>query len=911
MKQKFFLVLGLLFVAFSFSVAQTKITGKVVDQQNLPVQGATVQILGTNISTHTDAQGKFVLALNKPGSIQLLVTATGFIDYLTQVNVSQGQTIDLGTITMQTLQYQQDDAELEISQDEISQEEMGEENISGLLHGSRDIFLSTAAYNLGMLRFRIRGYDNQYNEVDINGLPMENLDNGRVYWSLWGGLNSVTRFKTSYLGLQRNGMTFGNIGGSTEIDMFPSKFRKGYNVTYSLTNRTYRQRLMFTYSTGLMPNNWALTVAASRRWAVEGYIPGTFYDAWAYYVGLEKQLKKHSLVFNFFGAPIKRGKAGATVQEVYDLMGTHYYNPYWGWQDGKKRNSRVANSHIPVLLFTDVWKIDDKTKLTSSVSVRAGRNGSTALNWYNAPDPRPDYYRYLPSYLTDPLAAQTVAQLFATDSSYNQINWARIYAANKSSYDVIENANGQEGNTVEGYRAQYIIEDRRYDQREYAINTVLNKVVSSNLKVDGGFLARYYVTKNYKKLVDLLGADYWVDVDKYAERDFGSPDSAQNDIRIPNHIIKEGDIFGYNYDARIINSRTWAQAYLSLPRVDVYGAGYLSYTGFWRVGYMQNGRFPNNSLGKSKVHNFINFGTKVGVTGKITGRHYVVLHAAYMTQAPTFMNSYISPRTRDEVVDNLKSEKIMSIDGGYYLRAPRLKVSVNLFYTQFRDRTRVRSFYHDGYRAFVNYVLTGINTAHQGIEMAIDAKISPALSFNAAGALGYYRYISRPLVTITIDNSSEVLAKDQEVYVKGFLVPGTPQTAGSAGFKYTSSHYWFAGFNVNYVQDNYMDFNPERRTPEAVTYVIPGTDQWKQILYQQKLKGGMTADIYFVKSFKIGRYFLYLNGSINNIFNNQNIQSGGYEQLRYDSETHDPNKFPPKYYYAFGRQYFINLSLRF
>ncbi len=909
MKVKLFLAIGLIFL-FSRAFPQGKITGKILDQDNNPVAQATIQILGTNISTQSDNSGLFELNAPKPGDYQILITASGYIDQINQVHVGD-KSVDMGTIVLQPIPYEEDQAMIEVSQDEIAQEEMGEENISGLLHGSRDIFLSAAAYNLGMLRFRVRGYDNQYTEVNINGVPMENMDNGRVYWSLWGGLNNVTRYKTSYLGLQRNDQTFGNIGGSTNIDMYPSKFRKGTNITYSLTNRTYRQRLMFTYSTGLMPDNWALTVSGSRRWSEEGYIPGTFYDAWAYYIGLEKQLKKHNLVLNFFAAPIKRGKAGPTVQEVLDLVGTNYYNPYWGWQDGKKRNSRVAISDIPVLMLTDVWKINDKTKITTTLTGRYGHNGATSLNWYNAPDPRPDYYRYLPSYITDPYAAQIVAEKFATDSNYNQINWSRIYDANRTTYETIYDANGIAGENVEGYRAQYIIEERRYDQQSIALNTTMNKIVNSKLKVDGGLLARYYVTKNFKTLVDLLGADYWVDVDKYAERDFGDPDSAQNDIRIPNHIIREGDKFGYNYDAVVVNSRAWSQAFWNLPRLDIYTAGYLSYTSFWRVGYMQNGRFPDNSLGKSKPNNFLNYGVKLGLTGKISGRHYVVLHTGYMTEAPTFMNSYISPRTRDFVVPDLKSEKIFSIDAGYYLRSPRLKASINLFYTSFNDRTKVRSFYHDGYRAFVNYVLTGINTAHQGVELAVDAKISSSITATAAGSFGYYRYTSRPLVTITVDNSAQVLAENKEVYIKNFLVAGTPQTAATAGLRYNSAHYWFAGFNVNYVDDNYIDINPERRTSEAIAYVPPGSEQWEEILYQQKLQGGVTADAYFVKSFKFGDYFVYLSASVNNIFNNQNIQTGGFEQLRFDTQTQDPNKFPPKYFYYYGRQYFINLSLRF
>ena len=909
MRQKLIFLLFLLF-SVSATFAQTKVVGHVKSDKGDPLSGASVQLLGTTFSAQTDNNGYFVLNGASQGRYQLYIFADGYADYIKEIDIKPGQTIDVGTITLATLGGEQDLAVTEISQDEIAQEEQGEENLSGLLHGSRDVFLSAAAYNLGMLRFRVRGYDNEYNEVDINGVPMENMDNGRVYWSLWGGLNNVTRFKTSYLGLQRNDMTFGGLAGSTNIDMMPSKFGKGTNITYSLTNRTYRQRVIFTYSTGVMDNGWALTVSGSRRWANDGYIPGTFYDAWAYYVGVEKQFKHHNLAINFFGAPIKRGKAGPTVQEMYDLTGNHFYNPYWGWQDGKKRNSRIAHSDIPVLIITDVWKINNNTKLTTSLAGRYGQNGATALNWYNAPDPRPDYYRYLPSYITSPEEAQEVAEAIRTNPDYSQIDWARLYDANRSSYETIHNANGIKGNDVSGYRAQYIIEDRRYDQRSIALSSVLNKNVNERLTIDAGLLARYYVTHDFKKLDDLMGADYYVDVDKYAERDFVSSDSAQNNLLIPNHIIHEGDVFGYDYDAVTVNSRTWAQAFYSLPHFDMYAAGYLSYTSFWRVGYMQNGRFPDNSLGKSKTNNFFNYGLKTGLVWKITGRHFIAGHAAYMTKAPTFMNAYVSPRTRDQVADHLTSEKIMHGDIGYYLRAPRIKAKITAFYTQIDNRTRIRSFYHDGYRNFVNYVLTGINEVHQGIELALQAHITDALTASGAASLGYYYYSSRPQVTITVDNSSEVLAKDKEVYMKGYLIPGTPQTAATAGLKYNGAKYWFAGMNVNYVSDNYVDINPERRTPEAVEYVIPGSDQWNSILNQEKLPSGYTLDAYFGKSFKIKHTFIYLNVSVNNILNNTNIKTGGFEQLRFDMKTRDPERFPAKYYYYYGRQYFINVRVR-
>jgi hypothetical protein len=173
-------------------------------------------------------------------------------------------------------------------------------------------------------------------------------------------------------------------------------------VSYALTNRTYRNRVMATYSTGMLKNGWAFTVSGSRRWAEEGYIPGTPFDAYSYFISADRKLgEKHLLNLTALGAPSKRGRAGVSTQEMNDFAGTNYYNPNWGYQNGKKRNSRIANTHEPVVILRHDWSPSERTRLTSSLSYQFGRDGATALDWYDARDPRPDYYRKLPSYIQD------------------------------------------------------------------------------------------------------------------------------------------------------------------------------------------------------------------------------------------------------------------------------------------------------------------------------------------------------------------------------------------------------------------------------------------------------------------------------------------------------------------------------
>jgi len=908
-------LLSLFFVLFAIVAfgQSTGIQGLVLSPNGEPVSNAVVSLVGTNTMNNTDSQGKFVIEGISAGTYQIGVYALGFENYFkTDIKVEAGSLTNVEiTLTVLT-SIDNNDGVAIVNEDDLN--ETGSDNISSVLHGSKDAFLDATSYSLGPLRFSVRGYDNEYSETTINGAPMANMETGRVYWSNWGGLNNVTNYKTVAFGLDAADASFGNVGGSTDIQMIPSSFRKGLKLTYSATNRSYRNRAMVTYSTGLMDNNWAFTLSGSRRWANEGYVPGTFYDSWSYYLGAEKHLDKHTFILNVFGSPTKRGKQGGSTQEAYDIVGSNFYNPYWGYQNGKVRNSRVAILHQPTAILNHSWKINSTTKLNTVLAGRAGRNGSTALNWYNTADPRPDYYRYLPSYITSPEDSLLQIQNFE-ESGLSQIQWDDMYFANMNNEETVENADGIDGNTVTGNRALYIIEERRYDQIYGTFSSNLVKDFSDKVKLTAGVQYNYFVGKNFKVIYDLLGADYWLDIDKYAERDFGGTgsDSIQTDINNPNGIAKVGDIFGYNYESHINTAKTWAQTTIDLNKVNINIAAYASYTTMWRNGKMNNGLFPNElSYGNSEKLKFLDYGAKTGVIYKINGRNFVQGHAAYMTQAPTFRNTYISPRTRNTTIENPVSEKIMSADIGYTLKAPRIKATFNAFYTQFQDQSKIMSFYHDGYANFVNYAMTGIDKTHQGIEMAIDGNITSAFSAYAVASLGYYRYTSRPLVSITVDNSAEVLTADKVVYIQNFLVDGTPQTAGSVGLRYKTNSYWFFNINANYVADRYLSFNPERRTAEAVEGILPDSEQWEAIVDQVVFDPAYTIDASIGKSFRFQhKYYLNLNFSVNNILNNQNIITGGYEQLRYDQEDQDPYKFPAKLYYLYGRQFYLNISFSF
>ncbi|MCD4746538.1 MAG: TonB-dependent receptor plug domain-containing protein, partial [Bacteroidales bacterium] len=796
----------------------------------------------------------------------------------------------------------------ELANDEESQD------ISGLLQSSRDIFVSTAGYTFGSTRFKIRGYNSENTSILINGISVNDMETGRAYWSTWGGLNDATRNKEIITGIADSRYAFGGVGGVTNIITRASSYRQGVKFTYSLCNRSYRDRIMFTAATGLMENNWAVTVSGSRRWANEGYVEGTFYDAWAYFLSVEKKINdKHSIGFIGFGAPSKRGKPGVSTQEAYDLAGTNYYNPYWGYQAGEKRNARVNNYHKPWFILSHYWDFNEKTSLTSSVFYSFGRGGSTALNWYDAPDPRPDYYKNLPSYYYDDPEYieeyQEAVNNWQTKEG-RQLQWNDFYFANRKNLYSVVNPNGVEGDTLIGNLANYSVEERRNDHKQIGLNLLFNKELNEHIDISSGLYLTEYKGFRYKEMNDLLGGEFWLDIDKFADGVSIDPTLEQNDLNHPNRIIEVGDKFGYDYTANINKYKFFAQGDFTYNKIDFYLGLSLSATNFWRTGHMRNGKFPESSYGNSEKQIFNNYGFKGGLTYKITGRNFITVNTAYLTLPPSFRTAYISPRTRDQVVDDLKSEKILSGDINYIFRSPIIKSRLTFYYTEFNDQTWSRSFYHDELHSFVNYMMTSLDKRHIGTEIGIEAKISPTVTLTGVFAKGENIYNSRPKVTIAQDNDAELLAENRIVYLENYKVGGMPQSAASLGIKYNSPKYWYAGINVNYFDDIYIDINPDRRTAEAVANYEPTyPPNWDEILDQEKLSGDYTVDFFGGKSWKINDYFIALNLSANNVLNNQDFAFGGFEQLRFDSE--ETNKFPPKYFYLYGTTYYINLSFRF
>ncbi|HWY10101.1 MAG TPA: hypothetical protein VN026_02190 [Bacteroidia bacterium] len=444
--------------------------------------------------------------------------------------------------------------------------DLEQQDVSSLLMSSRDVFTQFASFQFGAARYRMRGYMAENQLVMINGVNVSNLETGFSSWSNWGGLNDVTRFVENRFGNVANRMNFGGPGGYTNIDSKASSFKKGTRVSYMSANRIFQHRGMITHSTGLMQNGWAITVSASIRQGdaknmPKMYSPGTYFNSSAFYVAIDKRINdKHLFSFTGFGAPIEQGRSSAETQEAFQIAGSNYYNSLWGYQDGKVRNANVSKTNRPMLMLSHIFIPTNDTKLTTTVYFNFGKSSLTGLNWNNAPNPRPDYYKYFPSYSY--MSGDTVGGDLATSNwtnninSTQQINWDKLIGMNQAN---LWTDPAQAGNiNTTDTRARYIVENKIEDLKNYGFNTVFNKRINK-MFLSVGANGNIYRNRKYKVMEDLLGATFWINVDQFAENLGVDPAFAQNNIDKPNQKIYKGDKFGYDYSLNINRGEVWGQ----------------------------------------------------------------------------------------------------------------------------------------------------------------------------------------------------------------------------------------------------------------------------------------------------------------------------------------------------------------
>ena len=918
MRLKLFLLL-LLSAALPTLAQSAGVAGTVVDAYTgQPVTGATVMLREQGLVVTSGPAGDFRISNAAAGDDYIMVVAYGYRDFEKAVALFNGQTTDAGYLKLDNndlnTTFYEDHQDMLFDEAALEDEEDSAQSIGALVGASDDIYYNAASYDFSAMRFRMRGYNSEYQQTYINGISFNDLARGRFNYSTLGGMNRAFRNKTTAIGLGAAAFGFGDIGGTTNISTYATNYAPGFNGSVAYTNSNYMLRAMAQYSTGLNKHGWALSVAAIGRYANEGIIPGTFYNSAGYFLSLEKVFNnKHSLSLTTFGAPTQRATSSATYLEAYELSGNNLYNPNWGYQDGKKRSSKIVETFDPTVILNWVWKPKAGTTLNTGAAARWVHYSTSALQWYNCADPRADYYQNLPSYWkSNAPAFAYYTDMWRNDESFRQLDWDMMYRTN---YD--NNLNNADPNAARRRGSSYILENRHSNQFNFLLNSVLNHRLNDYMSLQGGVSLNYTRASYFKTVRDLLGGEFWLDVDQFSERDFpNDPNLLQNDLNNPNREVAQGGRFGYDYDINAVQLSAWLQNMINLPQWDINYGLKLSYTQFQRDGKMRNGRAPENSFGKGETHRFDNGAIKAGATYKLDGRNFFSVHGSYETRAPLFEYAYISPRIKDDAITGLQNERILSVDASYTWNYRRFRGSITGFWTEMFDQTERTSYYDDQYSTFMNYVLTGVHKRYKGIEIGMAYKITPSITATFAGTVARYQYKNRPVGVRSYENGMRPDTA-QVVYIKNFYLGGTPQTAFNIGIDWAAPKQWFFNINASWMGDSYVNLSPIHH--EALPNLwekYPTYEEleakMEELATQDKLNDAFVLNASIGKIIYINRKVsLNLNLNVDNILNNRNIMTYGYQQGRFDYTNYDSTKYPNRYYFAQGIKVFFNVGVRF
>lgn len=813
----------------------------------------------------------------------------------------------------------------------ISESQLGEDDdmTSDVIQvgSSNNLYTSNIGWTWSAARFKFRALDNKYNDVYINGVQANQVENGRFQYSNIGGMNDAARNKDAANPFESNAFAMPGLGGATNYDFRASSMSTGSKITLSGLNRNYTLRGMFSHGTGLSKNGWAFYGSLAYRWGnmETAAVDGTFYNSLSYLLSVQKKWENgHSLNLATWGNPTERAQQGASTDEAYWLANDRQYNPYWGYQNGKKRASRIVNDYAPTALLTWDYQIKDNMKLTTSAMVRYQLYSSTKLD-YSGTNPAPDYWKNFPSYNYD-----VWGETDGSNNNWEAYNSAKEYwqsgpQARQINFDELYFANQQLNKT--GSDAIYWIQARHNDHLTASLGSNFNWTIDKTSKFNAGIQLSSTQGMHYQTLEDMLGGENFHNIDRHLVGTYQETDPrADYDLKNPGRTVKEGDRYSYDYDIMVQKFNAYAAYTKTIGISYNYIAARMGGTRMYRDGKMQNGLFAENSYGKSGVAGFLDGGVKLSSTMNLGNGHSLTLGGGFEAKTPNARDAFICPEKMNDFVHNLKNEKIASAELSYGVNNSWLRLNLTGFYSYKYDGTEWSCFYDDNESSFVYVSSQNIAKRNYGVELGAKFKVTSNFDFTLLGTYSEAEIVGNTDVDYMLSDNGKL--KRTTCFADGMRESGTPLAAASLALNYRVNG-WYLGLTGNYYDRIYLSYTPVTRLQSvqelwaANNYGgafidVDGTPVYS-IPEQAQGNGGFVLDASIGKQFYLGKNPLSVNLNLSNITNNTSLCTGGYEQSRANYSVNDGEMSSrtynflknPKKYYAQGFNFMLNINYRF
>lgn len=877
---------------------QRTVVGRVVDEATSePLAGVAVVAPSSSHAVVTGKDGMFSLPVGRRTE-SVTFACLGFEQKSVAVPLSD----DVGTVELRQETFLLKDAmvvgqvalprktPLAVSSvsSTVLNERLGNRELVEILKQTPGVHVNRQGGGWADSEIYMRGFDNSNIAVMINGIPVNDPENGIVYWSNWASLADAASLIQSQRGIGSGKVASPSVGGTINIVTKGIETRQGGSASYALGNDGFQKRT-FDVSTGLMKSGWSLTLKGGQS-SGDGYFQGGEFRVGDLFANVSKRLSpSHQLSLTAFGSTQEHySRKDALTRSEWERVKSQYkvegdwtrYNPELGYDaNGQRRSTGLEHFTNGMAFLSHVWQIAPKSSLSTSVYYSFGKGYShsgladedtySEYDWYSA-----DY-------------GALNMQFRAGDGSFDYAKIEGINAASdRGSLLVLSNTIGNYGT--------------------YGLVSTYKNALSDRLDLTAGVDVRSYKALHQNTLDDLLGGEYYID-------------PGRSDVSVDNNPVATdawksarlgiGDILYRDYDSHIVQEGGFAQLEYSGEAFNAFVAGALNYSHYWRYDrfYYAEGN------ARSGIAGFWGGNLKLGANYNIGRRNNVYANVGYVSRPPKFKGGvFMSATTSHTINERVANEKAASAELGYGYHGDALDVAVNGYMIEWLDKAMAKRGKLGG-QYYLN--MTGVNSRHVGVEVELKARPFRWMELTGMLSVGDWRWDSDNVKGYAYNLSGQAITSDGSattpgaedhawalINMKGIHVGGSAQTTAAVDAYFKPFRGFGIGGGYTFFGRNYAYYSLSGSNLSIGKEVFV-SEPWKA-------PAGGSLDMRAVYSFKVGKLDASLYGQINNILDSHYIEKA-WNPSNVSASSKEVNPDDVYMFYSLGRMWSLKFEIRF
>ncbi len=808
--RKFLFLLFAIWAGIFVSNAQTLITGTVQDAEyGQTLAGAIVKEKGTDNATMTDLNGDFTLETTKDKTV-LVISFVGYETKEIEVETQGKKRVDLGNISLNSSGHELN--EIYVVADRASEQKtpvalssvkkktieytLGSRDLPLVMNATPSVYATAQGGGSGDARINVRGFDQRNVAIMINGVPVNDMENGWVYWSNWDGIADVTSSIQLQRGLSAVNLATPSVGGTLNIITSPAAKKQSGVVKFEYGSGNF-MKATAAYNTGLINDKFAMSIALVRKQG-KGVIDKTWTDAYAYYLGMTYKINQKNKIELFaLGAPQRHGHN--LYQQNLAAYDSTYFMSLPGADHATVEKFRQSDRGR---LYNQNWNVVDP-----DYDGLQFWNGKTHKR-YN-----PNFINERENYYHKPLVNLNIYNHF----SNNVALFTVLYYSGGTG-----GGSGTFGHLVWDYESQpsripdwnaTIENNTRTDTAFGILRNSVNKqwtlgalsklriTFNKNLKAQIGIDVRKAQIEHYREVRDLLGGKFYYFTGNFFD--------TEEDYK---------KVLGDKIDYYFTNDVEWAGYYAQTEYSNDKITAYLT-LGNSYVRYAHTNHFvpdPQDNTKELYLRSKVMSGyqVKTGVSFRPTDWLKTYVNLGYISKVPIFDN-VISDRLHS-FAPNPQNEIFQSAEVGGIIKnsAKTIDLRFNYYYTLWKNRAITLTTYNQATEQDELTFITGLNELHQGVEIETYFKPSVFFNFSLAASLANWVYTNNVSSQYSVSDpeTGEITTEDYVLYLKGIKVGDAPQSqfSGALIFKPVKGlRVQLEGF---YYSNYYARFDPTTRT---------------------------------------------------------------------------------------------------